>query len=332
MKSIVEELTRFDSLMEKMIALEKGEKIISDGLCYWGNEKKQKERIDLTLMGAVHGNEIIGLFILCELFEKILKGDLQPKINVAFILGNREALKQDVRFTEKDLNRSFQKNKKHASSHEERRAHEIESILEKTSFLVDFHQTQTPTHRAFFVLNYTRKSHLWARFLNPEIPIINFKEGMKREENITSTIFTNHAGGAGITLELGEKGFEEKQLEKALKVALQGINSFFEMEEKWSIVEKKETGFIEESFKHHHNFYCIVEKVEAPSEEGDLHHDIINFSPVKKGDALGVFEGEELVSLHDGVVIFPKYNKGRDKVKRDKKDPICSIASVVDHF
>jgi succinylglutamate desuccinylase len=60
------------------------------------------------------------------------------------IIGNPKAMKLGVRYTESDLNRSF--NKKETTSYEEKRARELTPIIQKYDVLYDIHQTFIADH------------------------------------------------------------------------------------------------------------------------------------------------------------------------------------------
>ncbi|MDF1682786.1 MAG: succinylglutamate desuccinylase/aspartoacylase family protein [Patescibacteria group bacterium] len=53
---------------------------------------------------------------------------------------NLEAIKQNVRFTEKNMNRCFLK-EQNGNIYEEKRAKEIMEILDKSDYLLDIHNT-----------------------------------------------------------------------------------------------------------------------------------------------------------------------------------------------
>jgi len=61
---------------------------------------------------------------------------------VYFIYANLEAIKQNIRFTETNLNRCFMKLNS-LETYEKKRALEIMTILNKSDYLLDIHNTES---------------------------------------------------------------------------------------------------------------------------------------------------------------------------------------------
>ncbi|MCH7410583.1 succinylglutamate desuccinylase/aspartoacylase family protein [Belliella sp. DSM 111904] len=61
----------------------------------------------LIISCGIHGNEIAGLIAAEEILEELKLQSTAPELNVLFLLGNRQALKEKKRFIDKDLNRIF---------------------------------------------------------------------------------------------------------------------------------------------------------------------------------------------------------------------------------
>ena len=86
----------------------------------------------IAVIGGIHGNEPAGIKVI-KLLEKIkpLSGQLH------LIYGNPEAIKQKVRFTEENLNRTF--HNRTGKKYEHIRAREIRKILKKCDAVLDIH-------------------------------------------------------------------------------------------------------------------------------------------------------------------------------------------------
>jgi len=89
-----------------------------------------------TIMVWVHWNEFSGI----QAMEKIKNNIKIDNGKVYFIYANLRAIKENVRFTEKNLNRCFLKNQDW-TSYEEKRAKIIMKYLDKSDFLLDVHNT-----------------------------------------------------------------------------------------------------------------------------------------------------------------------------------------------
>jgi len=91
----------------------------------------------ITVIGSIHGDEPAGK----KAIETILDSDLEFRKPVKFIIVNEEALEQDERYLESDLNRSFPGNPER-DEHEERLAAELlEEIGDST--VLDIHTTHS---------------------------------------------------------------------------------------------------------------------------------------------------------------------------------------------
>ena len=105
--------------------------------------KKWKTTIIMTW---VHGNERSGL----EALDMILPNINIESWTVYFIKANLKAIKQNVRFVEKNMNRCFRK-KIVWNSYEANRAREIRKYLDKADYLLDVHNTTNKVSEAFLI-------------------------------------------------------------------------------------------------------------------------------------------------------------------------------------
>lgn len=106
----------------------------------------------ILVLGGMHGNEPLGLAVV-KLFED------RPVKGVDVMYANEEAIKQNVRFTSTDLNRSFPGKTKDAD-YEATRAAEIMKRVGRYDVVLDFHNTHCPGNDCGFVGN-TAKQPLY---------------------------------------------------------------------------------------------------------------------------------------------------------------------------
>ena len=97
---------------------------------------------NILVIGGMHGNEKLGIELV-----KLLKS--RPIEGVSAVIANPVAVKNEVRFMETDLNRSF--GAKNYTSLEEKRALEIEKMTKSYDLVLDFHNTQTSNNNCTFV-------------------------------------------------------------------------------------------------------------------------------------------------------------------------------------
>lgn len=86
----------------------------------------------IGIVGAMHGNESGPTII-----EKLKKTVIPKKGTIKFIVANRQARAQNVRFVAEDLNRAFPGSK--TGNHEQRLAQELIDIGKDIDYLIDLH-------------------------------------------------------------------------------------------------------------------------------------------------------------------------------------------------
>ncbi|MFB6292461.1 MAG: succinylglutamate desuccinylase/aspartoacylase family protein [Candidatus Nanohaloarchaea archaeon] len=99
-----------------------------------------------VIVGSVHGDEPCGK----NAIERFLETGIEVEKPVKFIIANEEALEEDTRFLDTDLNRSFPGDSE-SDSHEERLAARISEHLEGK--VLDIHSTRSYP-RPFATLTY----------------------------------------------------------------------------------------------------------------------------------------------------------------------------------
>jgi len=259
--------------------------------------KDPKTPIDFTVMGITHGNEVVGLDILCSFVKKILDDTVKIDFKLALVLGNVEASLQNKRFVHSDMNRSM--GLKAVKNEEEKRGVLIsEHVLKHTRYLFDIHQTIEPTKKSFFIFPFTRGSFEFASFLDKNRPVVtHWGKGFSKDGMCTDE-FVNRNGGTGISIELGQKGFDDVQTKDGLEIVLRAVNAF-----------NQKTKF---DGSEHGVVYTWSEVVSYPEGEVLLNEGIHNFDELKQGENFGVCDGKNLSAATGGVVMFPKYIKSGD--------------------
>lgn len=97
----------------------------------------------ILIIGGMHGNEPLGQEVV-KLFR------LKAVADVDILLANERAIKQGVRFTEADLNRSFPGNPE-SKVYEEQRAARVLEATKGYDLLLDFHNTHCPNNDCSFI-------------------------------------------------------------------------------------------------------------------------------------------------------------------------------------
>lgn len=98
-----------------------------------------------TVVAGVHGNEHSGVWAMMKVMSELVSGKLEMKEGqITFVLGNPEALKQNLRLIKYNLNRLFGRSDIQDQPHYECvRSREIAPFLVETDSLFDLHSTSS---------------------------------------------------------------------------------------------------------------------------------------------------------------------------------------------
>lgn len=112
-----------------------------------------------------HGDERIGLKVAKEI-EKLNIDKNTLLINIA----NETAFKQNKRFIDQDLNRSFPGKKN--GNHEERLAYKISSIVKLADIVIDIHSTKSDLRDAIIVTKFNSETKEFIESIQPKYVLI----------------------------------------------------------------------------------------------------------------------------------------------------------------
>lgn len=262
------------------------------------NETQSEEKHDLTFMAINHGDEVSGIAVLNQLCKKIDSGAIKPEISIVFLLGNVKAALQGKRYLERDMNRTF--GYRSDSALESERVLALESIIKRSHFMVDLHQTIEPTHTPFFVFKYGYLAARFANKLHANYPVITHHKftpsvmgGMRADE------FASKSGCIAVSLELGQKGFTEASISTGLEVSIEAIE-----------VVKNWTSICNQPVVKMNAMYTFQHIELYPEQYVELVPSLKNFEPVTSGQIIGETECKEKLTIPiDGFLLFPKYIK-----------------------
>lgn len=253
--------------------------------------KKSAPRI--SLMGLVHGNEPLGLLVLNQILADLRSGVIESDKEMFFVLGNVPAALAGQRYLETDLNRSF--GKSFRSSWEEHRAAELETlVLDQCDFLIDLHQTATPTQNPFFIFQYLRPQFLsYVRQINPGLPTVLQREAIGTGTGLTSDEYLVQRGGFGTTVELGQIGFEHQHFNLGYQICRRAL---IDLGDETALNEGFDFPVLE-----------ISDRFVVTENNSRLHEGWCNFKKVNRGDEIGSSDQGPLRSPYSGLMLFPKY-------------------------
>ncbi len=302
---IADEIDRFNSFPKKVASHLAVEAVCEHGFVVKprtsGTRLATNKKFGLTILGLTHGNEYAGVAVLNNVLALINSGVVKLEIPVVFVLGNPWAALENKRFLDRDLNRSFCRVEN--ALREEKRADVLEGILKDTSFLVDFHQVSRPSDRPFFIFPYTKASYGFAREIFPAMTMVTHWGDSFSSEGMCTDEFVNLEGGTGISIELGQNGFDVYQVAAGTESAVKAIYTA-NRALKGEVLDAFSLG----SSANRGELYSWAEIIKWP-DAGivDLKEGWINFGAVKAGEALGTIDGRPINVREGGRILFPKY-------------------------
>lgn len=293
MKKLIDKITTFHELCTD-IGLTK-----IDSYGYeWA---RPDNKLTLSLSGIIHGNEVGGLEVLIRLLSLLKSQTFTPKINLKIFLGNVEAYLQEKRFVETDLNRSFQIAT--PLSLEERRAVVLEKLVKDSDFHIDIHQTIEPIEHPFIIFAHTEKNMNFARNTSPDLPIITYKNFSSAKVGKSLSATASAYSASAFTIELGQKGWEEKQVLLGLTLVQKAI----QLIEENAIIPTASTSWT--------NCFTWGQTVLNEDFSLKLVKNYKNFDYVKSGELIAESETKKIYAEVDGPVLFPKYGINQKQSK-----------------
>jgi succinylglutamate desuccinylase len=259
-----------------------------------GAPRASHKPVDLTISALIHGVEVAGLAVVVELLTLVTSGFLRLNINLGVSLGNLGAAHAGKRFVERDLNRSFGRSE--ASTLEDRRAKELEKLFGQSKVLLDIHQVKLFCDRPFWIFPFTRAGFDFARTVGGDVSLITHWGKGFSADGKCSDEWVNSKGGVGVTIELGQNGFDPTQIARGVEICKRAI-----------AVVSGPPG-VGDSKTEKAPIYTWAEIVPYP-ETGQpvLDAGWHNFKFVSAGDRIGRFEGRDILAGVSGPVLFPKY-------------------------
>lgn len=256
--------------------------------------------VPLSLFAITHGNETAGLGILNDFLYQLISRPELLEFPLGIALGNPEAALAGKRYLDRDLNRSFGFSDR--SLKEPARTEVLESLLKKSWYFIDFHQTRKKNTEPFFIFPYNKKSYEFARTLAPEIPLVTHWSGGFSKEGSCSDEFHNKNGGVGITIETGQNGLDPYQtgygffiILRALEVLRRESGLSHPLAEKAPLQSRGPV------------YTWAATKVCHPDDKALLDEGWYNFRDVSKGEKMGHSKTGDINAEASGKVLFPKY-------------------------
>ncbi|MBT0607943.1 M14 family metallopeptidase [Aequorivita echinoideorum] len=270
----------------------------------------------LFITGGVHGNEPSGVIALQNVF-KILK-DEKPEINgkVVGVIGNRDALKNGVRYIDEDLNRTWTVENIEGNikdTYEKKEMFSIIEVLERfpeedftKRYFLDCHTTSAASE-PYISVQEVNDNDAWAHQF-PTYIIRGFSD-------IVLGCIDHYESRIGITGFVFEGGQHDSRISKVshegmIWLAIQnacGLNLELlrHYPESVKLLNKKKDSQKTFEIKHRYGL--------QPGDDFKMEAGYTNFQPIKKGELLAHHNGQSVFSEWDAYIFMPLYQaQGND--------------------
>lgn len=303
MSAVMSEIERFRYLIRSLVARVGGEEIVEDAFLVGERTALFGKSYPYVVSAIVHGNEVGGVASVNEVLENMLTGAVNFDVPVVFFLGNTKAASQNLRFIERDMNRSF--NMDDLATHEARRTKELEVILKETAFYLDIHQTKKASDNAFFIFPFKKESFLFARAMLPRQSIVTHWGKPFSSEGMCSDEYVNAHGGTGLTIELGQNGFDPYHVAIGYQSIIGGYQHVRDLLGGGEAALFKSSRVAELG-----EVYTWADIVPFPAAgKVQLDEGWHNFKPILKGQKMGAHDSFDLLASSDGYMMFPNYTE-----------------------
>lgn len=236
-----------------------------------------------TIMVWVHGDEYSGVDALNEIIDTL---DIVTW-KVYFIYANLNAIKQKVRYTEKNLNRCFVKWNK-GETYEDKRAIEIMKYLDKSDFLLDVHNTISfnSSLEILITTNIEYAKYFWPKKLVSHIDNI---------QKWWSDWYMDKTWKKWFCLECWSINFWDREKSKFL--AIESIINFLKVT--WNI-EWKANKYNTDKF-----VIYMKEMYKTKNKDFELTKNFKDFELIKAWEIIAKDWWEDVIAKNDCYILFP---------------------------
>ena len=269
------------------------------------------------ITAAVHGNEPSGVQALEEVFTQLQAAKPKIKGTLVGLRGNLNALANDRRFIDEDLNRTWTKEKIEKTFHETREETEMMEIIEildneldnhegKEAFFLDCHTTSSQSV-PYISVQVKGENDPWAHKF-PTYIVRGFSDMV----NGSIDHYFTDRGLTGFTFEAGQHDHPDSQrhhesmiwliLKNACDLDLTEIATYPDC-----VKSLEQDGPDQKTFE-------IIHRHEIqPNDDFKMIPGFENFQKISKGELLAHNNGEEVKSIWNARIFMPLYQgQGND--------------------
>ncbi len=271
----------------------------------------------LVVFAGVHGNEPSGVLALQRVFEQLRTNQVPLSGQLVGVLGNMEALRQEVRYVNEDLNRLFLPSRiEQARAAPEEQAHEtlellsicdlvdsLEARTEEALFFVDCHTTSSASI-PFISLNRGFPSSLQLAQQIPVAAVI----GAEKEIKGCLAEWLNKRGWTGFTYEAGQHqaAISVDNQEAVIWLALLHAGCINEAQAQSYLDRARAT--LQQQGTQQQEVYRLLSAYHIRDDEAfRMEPGFRNLQLVRQGERLATSDGEPVVAPQDAHLLMPLY-------------------------
>ena len=271
----------------------------------------------LFVTAGVHGNEPSGVKALEKVFAELEKTKPEIHGTILGVAGNLEALKQDKRYLDEDLNRTWKedsiKNQK-KDSHEQREMHQIIEILDKypekdftKRYFLDCHTTSSDS-LPYISVQEVNDNDKWAHKF-PTYIVRGFSDMVYGAIDH----YLSRTGLTGFTFEAGQHT-NKTSVENHEGMIWLALKEAFNLDvTKLSCYPGCIDRFAEENAPEQKTFKIVYRHGLEEGDEFKMQPGFKNFQKIEKEELLAIQNGKEVRSEWDAYIFMPLYqSQGND--------------------
>jgi predicted deacylase len=240
----------------------------------------------IAILSGIHGDEKAGVDVVFSMKDnlKITKG------SVVFVIANKPALKEGVRFINKNLNRSLVREGK-IKVYEDQVAHSLMNILDQCDAMLDLHAFTDAKSPPFLVGQ--KNSFEVSKYL----PFTRIVAGLHFLAKGSTDGYMYEQGKVGICAELGVKTDVDACFEKGAAT----VQSFLQY---YGLIEGSPSAIVQEKI-------IAKEMIVKKSENFEFLCNVASFQKVSAGEPIAK-DSETVISFEKEVMIlFPNAGASR---------------------
>lgn len=239
----------------------------------------------VAIFGGIHGNETVGI----QAIDAVLKSVDIESGKVYFVHSNLEAIKRNIRFVEKNLNRLFFENNG-GNTTEDARARDLMRILDECDALLDIHAFNDERGKPFIICE--KNSFELAQQL--QFPIIS--TGWATIEPNSTDGYMFRKGKHALCLECGSV----MNPEKYLPLAIESINHFLAY---FGCIKKEKT---EKTNKERQHIVEVKKIIRKETEKFSFTKEFENFETLTEGSVFAHDDQKQYIAGKNECIIFPR--------------------------